>query len=75
MVKDNQRIKEALAEKILFKLNDISIILDRFNLKISHSEYAEKAGLAESTYYMVLKGQASVDSALKVCKVLNIKLL
>lgn len=74
-MKNNQQIKDALAEKILYKLNDVSIILDRFNLKISHSEYANKAGIAESTYYQVLKAEASVDSALKVCRILNIDLL
>lgn len=71
----NKKIKEALAEKILYKLNDISIILDRFNLKIAHSEYAKEAGVSESAYYLALKGEASVDTALKVCRILNIELL
>lgn len=75
MGNENKKVKEALAEKILYKLNDISIILDRFNLKITHAEYAKKAGISESAYYNVLKGNASVDTALKICKVLNIELL
>ncbi len=75
MKNDNKKVKEALAEKILFKLNDISIILDRFNLKITHAEYAKEAGVSESSYYQALKGEASVDTALKICRVLNIDLL
>lgn len=69
----NKKIKEALAKKINDALNK--------NYKsdnprwITRKELAKIAGISESVLYLVLKGEASVDSALKVCKVLNIKLL
>lgn len=68
MVKDNKKIKDALAKKI----NDA---LDSYDLWITRKQLAKMAGISESVLYLVLKGEASVDSALRVCKVLNIELL
>ena len=52
----------------------INEILDKSDLWITRTELAKMAGISETTLYLVLKGKASVDYMLKVCKVLNIKI-
>jgi DNA-binding phage protein len=62
-----EKIKKQLADKI-------NKALDTSDLWITRKELAKMAGVSETALYNVLKGKASIDSALKVAKVLGIEL-
>ena len=62
-----EKIKQQLAAKI-------KKVLDTSDLWITRKELARMAGISETALYNVLKCKASIDSALKVAKVLKIEL-
>jgi predicted transcriptional regulator len=63
-----EKIKQELARRINEEL-------DNYDLWITRKQLAKMAGISESTLYLVLKGKATVDYALRVCKVLKIELI
>lgn len=53
---------------------EIKKTLENSELWITRKELAKMAGVSETTLYQALKGKASLDSLMKVAKVLNIKI-
>jgi len=69
-----EKIKQQLTAKIKKEMDDLKKVSDNSNRWVTRKEFAKIVGISETCLYNVLKGKASIDSALKVAKVLKIEL-